>query len=246
MITSGVQALSPLWGRFNPMLARRVPKLAYFADNDLADYIDTPATTNNTGIIRSTFTARFYIRPTTWTPASDRMIFAFGAASNSNWSAYCAINLLGQVYAVYSRGGSTVNGGDVSSSPLGLADNVGIHIAVSRYYSTGVGKVYKSIDGVSWTDITQDNGPTTGLLYNSTSTLKIGGGFSGFGAGFSGYIGKFQIVVGSENPTGLQFGSNFDPSIYSTGSSFSCPTTYGPSPQAWTLRGDASIVGPTI
>lgn len=243
----GLQRISPLWGQFNPLLARRIPKLAYFPTNSLADYIDTPAVLANTTYLRSLFTARFYIRPVTWTPASDRMIFAFGNTLASNWAVYCALNSLGQIYAVYSKSGTTINGGDVSSTPLGLADNEGIHIAVSRYYGDGAGFVYKSVDGVSWTDITDTDSPTTGLLYNTTSTLKIGGGFSGFGAGFEGYIGNFRVVPDDENPTAETFCSSFNPSIYSSGSSFACPTTFNSSPaQTWTLRGSASIVGPML
>lgn len=241
-----LQRVSPLWGQFNPILARRVPKLAYFPTNDLADYIDTPAVFNNTSFLRSLFTVRFYIRPVTWTPASDRSIFAFGATYGTNWSVYCALNSIGQVYAIYSKSGTTINGGDVSSTAIALGDNVGAHIAVSRYYSTGEGHVYISTDGVSWTDITQDNGAVTGFLYNSTSTLKIGGGFAGFGEGFKGYIGRFQIVPQAESPGDSIFCTNFNPDYYSTGSSFSCPTTYGPTPQTWTLRGNASIVGPMV
>ena len=223
--------------------------MAYFPAADSNDYIDTPDASPGPDSIRTIFTIVMYLRPDTWANGiSNQNIFCYGVQPSNNFTCVFYLDPSGVPYFFGSKNGSSI-GVEIDGTAVGYSDGQGAYLAVTRdgVFAGGRGKILKSLDGITWTDITTLYAGGSGGLYNTTETFRVGRGITSLGGvGFKGYIGNLRQLNAYNDPTSAVTYTNFNPSSYVSGITFNTTTTYGPNPQTWTIHGNASIVGPMV
>jgi len=204
----------------------------YTTASGATNYFSTPDGTG-ANALRSSFTITLSLTPTTWTPASFMYLFSYGLESGS---LCCSAYLLsdGKVYFNSSKNG-TAYATTMESSALGFSAGTVGYIRITRS-TAGTGKIYKSTDGLTWTDVTAVLSSVSGTLYNTSGDFILSGYAATSAYSVAGNTNWMTLHAGYDSVDG-SLALYFNPDEYLSGTSYTSSTG-----EVWTLSGGAIIV----